>query len=134
MPSINAIVGITPKMATKLRKHGIRTTEGLLRRADTRKGRTELSSETGIDADLLLEWVLLADLMRVKGIGGEYAALLTAAGSPTIRDLRRRSAKALMTRLGETNDEHRLVRRLPTPAMVEGWILSAADVEPAVKK
>lgn len=134
MPSITAIVGIPPKLATKLRKHGIRTTEGLLRRADTRKGRSELAEQTGIDPDLLLRWALLADLMRVKGVGGEYAALLTAAGSPTSRDLRRRSAKALMTRLAETNDERRHVRRLPTPTMVEGWIAAAADVEPVVKK
>ena len=134
MPSISAIVGIPPKLATRLRKHGVRTTEGLLKRADSRKARTELAAETGIDPDLLLVWALNADLMRVKGIGGEYAALLTAAGAPTIRDLRRRSPKALMTRLSEVNDEKRMVRRLPTPDMVEGWVAGAADVEPVVKK
>jgi predicted flap endonuclease-1-like 5' DNA nuclease len=134
MPSISAIVGIPPKSATKLRKQGVRSSEGLLRRAAAKKDRAELAESTGIDPDHLLGWVLAADLMRVRGVGGEYAALLMAAGATTTRDLRRRSAQALTTRLAEVNDGRRLVRRLPTTSMVASWIEHAAEVDPVVRR
>ncbi|MFO7547716.1 MAG: DUF4332 domain-containing protein [Acidimicrobiia bacterium] len=134
MPSISAIVGMPPKSATKLRKQGVRSTEGLLRRTAVKKDRAELANHAGIDPDHLLGWALAADLMRVKGVGGEYAALLMAAGATTARDLRRRSPQALTTRLSEINEERRLVRRLPTTAMVAAWIEHAGEVDPIVRR
>lgn len=133
MPSIDAIEGIGPRFATKLRKSGIRTTEALLKRAGTRAGRRALAGDTGLTEKQILEWVNRADLMRCKGVGSEYSDLLEAAGVDTIKELRRRNAASLTAKMGELNDDKRLVRRMPTEAMVSGWIEHAKRLEPAVK-
>lgn len=133
MASIDAIEGMGVRFATKLRKARIRTTEGLLRRAGNRKGRQELASQTGIPPERLLEWVHLADLMRVKGIGSEYAELLGAVGVTTLRELRKRNPRTLTAALVEMNDKKRLVRRLPTEGMVAAWVEEAKTLEPMVQ-
>jgi predicted flap endonuclease-1-like 5' DNA nuclease len=133
MPSIDAIEGIGPKIATKLRKAGIRTTEALLKRGATRKGRKDLAEATGLSDKQILEWVNRADLMRVKGIGSEYSDLLEAAGVDTVKELRRRNSATLTSKMAELNEKKKLVRRLPTEGMVERWVDHAKSLEPAVK-
>ncbi len=133
MGSIDTIEGIGQRNATKLRKHGIRTTEALLKRAATRADRRRLADETGLDQKRILEWVNRADLMRVKGVGEEYSDLLEAAGVDTVKELRKRNAENLIHRMVEVNQAKRLVRRLPTESMVERWVSHAAELEPVVK-
>ena len=133
MASIETIEGIGPRYATKLRKARVRTTEALLKRGATRKGRDELAAETGFSTHQILEWVNRADLMRVKGIGEEYSDLLEAAGVDTVKELRNRNSANLLTKLVETNSQKRLVRRLPTLSMVERWVTHAKDLSPVVK-
>lgn len=133
MPSIDAVEGIGQRTATKLRKNGIRTTDALLKRAGDRKGRRKLASETGFTEKQLLEWVNRSDLMRCKGIGGEYSDLLESAGVDTIKELRRRNATSLTNKMVEINEKKKLVRRLPTESMVSRWIESAKSLEPSVK-
>jgi predicted flap endonuclease-1-like 5' DNA nuclease len=133
MPSIDAIEGIGPKYATKLRKAGIRTTEALLKRGGSRSGRKKVAAAGGFTETQILEWVNRADLMRVKGVGEEYSGLLEAAGVDTVKELRTRKASSLHAKLVEINTRKRLVRRLPTEAMVAGWVTNAAKLSPAVK-
>jgi predicted flap endonuclease-1-like 5' DNA nuclease len=132
MASIDAIEGMSHAEATKLRKGRVRTTEALLKTASTRSGRKELSTKTGIPDKRILQWVNRADLMRVKGIGSEYADLLEVAGVDTIRELRRRNPANLLETLVVLNTRKRLVRRLPTEGMVSGWIDEAKVVDPIV--
>jgi predicted RecB family nuclease len=133
VPSIDAVEGIGQRTATKLRKNGIRTTEALLKRAGDRKGRRKLAGETGFTEKQLLEWVNRSDMMRCKGIGGEYSDLLESAGVDTIKELRRRNAASLTKKMVAINEKKKLVRRLPTEAMVSRWIEFAKDLEPTVK-
>jgi predicted flap endonuclease-1-like 5' DNA nuclease len=132
MGSIGELRGIHPKEATRLRKAGVRTTESLLRHASTKRGRTALARATELEAEKLLDWVNRADLMRIKGVGAEYADLLKMVGVDTVRALRRRNPKSLLAAMVDLNDEKRLVRRLPTEAMVASWVELAAEVDPAV--
>lgn len=133
MARIDEIAGIDPKEATKLRKAGIRTTEAMLRRAATKAARETLGQEMGFEPDMILKWAQRADLMRVKGIGSEYALLLEMCGVSTIKDLRRRNATALAAKLVDLNGRKATVKRLPTESMVSGWIDASASVEPIVK-
>ena len=134
MATIADIGGLGPKNATKLRKAGVRTTEGLLKVASTSRDRKALSEATGLSTSHILEWVKRADLMRVRGVGSEYADLLETAGCDTVKELRRRNAANLSQAMVEINEAKRLVRRLPTEAMVQAWIDQAKDMEPAVKR
>ncbi len=133
MATIDSIVGIGVKQATKLRKAGIRTTEALLRRAATRSGRKELAERTGIAAAQILQWANRADLMRIKGVGAEYADLLEAAGVETVKELRRRSPKALTAKIVQLNERKRLVRRLPTEKMITAWVEQAKSLDSIIK-
>ena len=133
MPSIDAIEGIGPKYATKLRKARIRTTEGLLKQGATRTGRKNVAAATGFTPEQVMEWVNRADLMRVKGIGEEYSDLLEAAGVDTVKELKNRKPANLHTKLVAVNEKKRLVRRLPTEQMVAKWIAYAMKLPAVVK-
>jgi hypothetical protein len=50
---------------------GIKTTENLLEKCGSVKGREAVATKTGIYKKDLLEWVNHADLFRIKGIGSE---------------------------------------------------------------
>src|SRR4029079_3234198 len=73
---IESVEGIGPGFAAKLTAAGVATTDALLERGGTSSGRDRLSESTGISEKLLLEWVNHADLMRISGVGSEYADLL----------------------------------------------------------
>lgn len=133
MASIDAIEGISHKQATRLRKARIRTVEAMLRRGATRRGRREIASATDIPENLILVWVNRADLMRVGGVGEEYSDLLEAAGVDTVKELRRRNSANLLVSMIEVNNKKRLVRRLPTEAMVQRWVDHAKELEPVVR-
>ena len=132
MASISSIRSIGHRNATKLRKSKVRTTESLLDQASTRKGRTEVSQRTGIATADLLRWAHQADIMRMGGIGSEYADLLAAVGVDTIKVLRRRNAENLMDAMSQINTRRRLVQRLPTSEMVQSWIDAAGTTDPMV--
>lgn len=132
MARIDQVAGIDHRQATKLRKAGIRTSKALTECAATRRGRTQLAKDTGLSPKDLQLWVHHSDLLRVKGVGAEYAVLLVEAGVDTLRDLRRRNPTALLAKIIGMNGSERVVERLPTEAMVEGWISAAGDLEPSI--
>lgn len=132
MARIDQVAGVDQRQATRLRKAGVRTSKTLIEQASTRRGRTQLSKETGISPKDLQLWVHHADLLRVRGVGGEYAELLVVAGVDTLRDLRRRNPTALVAKIIGLNGSERVVSRLPTEAMVESWIASAGELEPSI--
>lgn len=132
MASISAIQSMGHRNETKLRKAGVRTTDSLLKVAATRTGRRRLAKETGLSESDILSWVNRADLLRITGVGSEYADLLEVAGVDTIRELRRRNPARLLEAMTELNLRKRLVRRLPTEGMVSGWVDEAKALEPLV--
>ncbi|MEJ2600150.1 MAG: DUF4332 domain-containing protein [Anaerolineales bacterium] len=129
---IQKIEGIGPVYAQKFSEAGIKTTDELLDFGKTRKGREELSEKLGISSKLVLKWVNIADLMRVRGIGEEYSELLEKAGVDTIRELRNRRPDHLHATLVAANEEHKLVRRPPHLSEVESWVQLANELEPLV--
>lgn len=132
MARIDQVAGINHRQATKLRKAGVRTSKALAECAATRRGRTRLAKETGLSPKDLQLWVHHADLLRVRGVGAEYAVLLVEAGVDTLRDLRRRNPTALLAKIIGMNGSQKVVDRLPTESMVENWISSAGDLEPSI--
>ncbi|MBS7655233.1 DUF4332 domain-containing protein [Candidatus Bathyarchaeota archaeon] len=128
MAKIEEIEGIGPAYAKKLAETGIKTTEDLLNVGGTKKGRKELAEKTGISEKLILEWVNLSDLFRIKGIGEEYSDLLEEAGVDTVIELSKRDPKNLHAKLLEVNKEKKLVRRPPTLKEVKSWIEQAKKI------
>lgn len=125
MTKIVDIEGIGPKYAELLAKEGIKTVEGLLKAAALMKDRKKLSESLGISDKLILEWVNLADLFRIKGIGEEYSDLLEEAGVDTVPELAQRNPANLLEKMTQINKEKDLVRRLPVLSQVESWVEQA---------
>jgi len=133
MASIADIEGIGPVYAEKLKTAGIKTVEGLLEKGASRKGRKEMAEQTGISDKLILEWVNLADLFRIKGIGEEYSDLLEEAGVDTVAELAQRKADNLHAKLEEVNNAKKLVRRTPTLDAVKDWVEQAKKLPRVVE-
>jgi predicted flap endonuclease-1-like 5' DNA nuclease len=126
--NIIEIEGIGKGYAAKLDKAGIRTTEALLNKGASAKGRKEIAEETGIDATLILAWVNHADLFRIKGIGSEYSDLLEEAGVDTVVELSKRVADKLFGKMVEVNEAKKLVRKMPGAEQVMNWIEQAKEL------
>lgn len=122
---IEKIEGVGQKFAAKLRKSDVKTTGKLLNVGATKKGRQTISKDSGIPEKLILEWVNIADLMRVKGVGEEYSDLLEEAGVDSVKELRNRRPDNLHAAMMKTNKSKKLVRQLPSLGMVENWVKQA---------
>ncbi|MDE6263828.1 MAG: DUF4332 domain-containing protein [Paramuribaculum sp.] len=127
---IDEIEGIGSAYAEKLEAAGIKTTEALLDKAETKKGREELAEATGISEKLILKWANHADLFRIKGVAGQFAELLEAAGVDTVKELRHRVPANLHAKLVEVNEAKNLCNRVPSEKEVTKMIEQAKELEP----
>ncbi len=130
---IEEIEGIGSVYAEKLEAAGIKTTEALLDKAETKKGREALAEETGISEKLILKWANHADLFRIKGVAGQFAEFLEAAGVDTVKELRHRVPVNLHAKLVEVNEEKNLCNRVPSEKEVTKMIDQAKELEPRMK-
>ena len=127
------VEGVGPAYAEKLTAAGVVTTDDLLEKGATPKGRTVLEQATGIRHDLILKWVNHVDLMRLNGVGSEYSDLLEAAGVDSPAELSNRVPANLAMKLAEVNEAKKLVRQLPSASVVAGWVKEAAHLPKVVE-
>ena len=112
---IEQIEGIGESYARKLESIGISTTE-----------------QTGISEKLILKWTNHADLFRIKGVAGQFAELLEAAGVDTVKEFRHRVAANLYPRFVEVNGQKHLCGRVPSETELAGMIEQAKELPPIV--
>lgn len=127
---IEQIEGIGAAYGAKLRAAGVGTTAALLKAAADPAGRRQLAETTGIDGGRILAWANMADLMRIKGVGKQFAELLEAAGVDTVKELKTRKAANLAARMAEVNAQKKLTRAVPTETIVTVWIEEAKTMAP----
>ena len=125
MSKLSIIEGIGEAYQAKFEGLHIRSTEAFLKACAKRKGRLEVAEKSGVSDKLILKWANAADLLRIKGVGGEYAELLEAAGVDTVVELAGRKPANLLEKMGAVNAEKHLVRRLPALKLVEDWVEQA---------
>jgi predicted flap endonuclease-1-like 5' DNA nuclease len=119
------IEGIGPAYAAKLHNIGIRSTDALLKKGTCPEDRKLLAEAAGIGDDLILEWVNLADLYRIKGVGSEYSDLLEESGVDTVVELATRLPENLLAKMLEVNQAKNLVNKMPGLKQVRSWISQA---------
>jgi predicted flap endonuclease-1-like 5' DNA nuclease len=129
---IQEIEGIGPTFGAKLEAAGITNTDHLLKEYGSRKGRKATAEKTGLDDSKLLKWANMADLMRISGVGEEYAELLEAAGVDTIKELKMRRADNPTAKMVEVNTAKKLVRQVPSEAQVTKWVDQAKTLDPMI--
>lgn len=119
---ISDLQTLAPGVAVKLKSVGIRSTGKLLEIAKDPRGRKLLAAKTGFDEKSILRWANLADRMRIKGVGEDYAELLAAAGVDTVKELTYRNPANLAKAMVSANTTRKLVRVLPSEKAVVRWI------------
>jgi len=133
MVSLENVEGIGKISAQKLSWAGIESTDSLLERGATRRGRQIIAGETGLSSKRILEWVNRVDLFRIKGVGEEYADLLEAAGVDSVMELALRNPENLTEKIAEINQQKDLVRRQPSLKVVKRWITEAQKLPRVVE-
>ena len=122
---LTSIQGIAEATEAKLNSAGVKSVEDLLEKGATPKGREELAAKSGIGAAQILKFVNYADLFRIKGIAGQTAELLEAAGVNTVAELAQRNPANLAAKLKEVNDAKKLTGQVPTEKQAGEWIAAA---------
>lgn len=125
------IEGVGEAYAEKLVAAGVTTTDALLEKCAAPAGRKALAEETGISDKLILKWTNHADLIRLHGVGPQFAELLEAAGVDTVKELKHRVAANLQAKMEEVNAQKNLVNRVPSEKELQKMIDEAKEL-PAV--
>jgi hypothetical protein len=125
---VREIKAMTSEAAAKLRELEIETVSDLHARAGTSSERSSLAKQLGVELGQLTEWVNRADLMRLDGVGVEYANLLEESGVDSCKELRHRVPANLLEKMKSVNEERKVVRRLPKLEEVESWVAEAKQI------
>ncbi len=126
---LTSIQGIADVTERKLNAAGVTSVADLLDKGATPTGREDLAATSGVPAANILKFVNYADLFRIKGIAGQTAELLEAAGVNTVAELAQRNPANLAAKLKEVNDSKKLTGKVPSEKQVGEWI-EAAKVLP----
>jgi hypothetical protein len=89
-------VGVKPTVIGKLAERGIRDTEQMLRAGRTESDRRNLSKNTGVPVESVLELVKMSDLARIFGLKGVRARLYHDAGVDTVEKMSRTNPDELI--------------------------------------
>jgi predicted flap endonuclease-1-like 5' DNA nuclease len=133
MASIDRIEGIGSGYASTLKGAGIASVEALLEAAGDKPSRKKLAAKTGISEKVILKWANMADLIRIRGVGSQYAELLECAGVDTVAELAQRNATSLHTSMQKANEEKRVVRQTPALKIVDSWVTQAKTLPRRLK-
>lgn len=126
------IEGVGEEYAKKLNGAGIFTTSEYLEKTATPALRKKLAEETKISPKLILKFANHADLIRINGIGPQFAEILEHAGVDTVNELKTRVPANLTKKVIEVNEARHLARRSPTLSEVEKWVEEAKTLKPVL--
>ena len=130
---VEDIEGIGKGFGKRLRADGIATVETLLDACTTDDGIARVGRSADVDEHTVRSWGIMADLMRVRGLGGQWSELLWRCGVTSVQDLATRDVASLMSRMAEVNEDEHRVAELPGEHRVAKFIEEAARLEPVLK-
>jgi len=93
--------GVDPEYLRRLESVGIQNVKEMLDSGRTLLERKRLSAKTGIPLDVILEFVKLSDLARIRGVKSIRARLYYDAGVDSVEKLANRNPKELRAMLIE---------------------------------
>jgi hypothetical protein len=119
--------------AARLKTAGVVTTDDLLAKGAAARGRKALARESGIDEKKIKEYVQMADLLRIGGVGPEMVRLFGAARVHTTRELARQDPKKFFDALLAANGKQKITQNPPDPKSVAAWIEKAKQLPQVLK-
>jgi predicted flap endonuclease-1-like 5' DNA nuclease len=126
---IESIEGIGQGFGKRLKADGISTTEALLELCASDAGIEKVCKCVDLDENTIRNWATMADLMRIKGLGGQWAELMWRAGVTSVQDLAQREIEPLRARMREVNEEEHRVAELPGEKRVTKFLEDAARMD-----
>jgi len=127
---IEKIEGIGAGFGKRLKADGITTTEALLDLCRTDEGVAKVCQCVELDENTVRNWGTMADLMRINGLGGQWAELMWRAGVSNVQDLAQREIVSLRAKMREINDVEHRVAELPGEKRVTKFIAEAGQLDP----
>ena len=122
------IEGIGSKFSKTLESVGFSNVEALIGLAKDKI--KDLAEKTKISEKLIDKWAEHADLMRIGGVGPEYAEVLNEIGVDSVKEFAQRNPSNTLDRIMKLDKEKPDVfRRPPTLKMLEGWIEEAKKIK-----
>jgi len=121
------IEGIGEEYVKDLKKAGFETCEQLL--PLSKDEIKDLAKKTGISSKLIDRWQEHADLMRINGVGPEYAEALNQIGVDSVKELAQRNPENTLEKI-EKMDKKKpdIIRKLPLLDEVKDWIDQAKEL------
>lgn len=116
---------VTPDEARHLRRAGVRHTGDFLTWGRTPEGRSLLARRAHLPLEHIETWTMMADLMRVRGIGPDVARLLYAVGVRDLDELRRADAQAAADAIRDFNKKFHYSTNPPRADSISYWIKQA---------
>lgn len=127
------IKGVGPSYGEKLESLNIKTTYDLLKKCTTPQDRRKISKKSKISETIILKWVNMIDLLRIKGIGAEISEFMEYLGTDTINKLANSDPEILFQKMKDLNNNKNIIKRTPTLRKVENWISQAKEIPRIVK-
>jgi len=122
------IEGIGKKYGKTMETAGILDVESLL--GLDRDGIKKLAEKTKISEKLIDKWAEHADLMRISGVGPEYAEVINEIGIDSVKELAQRNPNNTLDRMMKLDKEKPdMFRKPPTLQMIEDWIEEAKKIK-----
>ena len=120
---ISEIKAIGEYFEKKLALVKIKTTFDLLQKCSKPAGLKRIACSTGISDKLLKEWVSIADLMRLKGIGDDYAYILVKLGIDAVVKLAKANSEGLLDKIKKyVEDKPEFKKKVPSKTQINNWI------------
>ena len=123
---VEDIEGIGRLYGDKLRQAGVHTTARL-----AYEDPEDLAARVGVPRKTVETWQAMSELIKVQGIGPQYAEALARAGIQGIADLKRRDPDEISQQVNGYLDslQTNVIGTRITPRRVEGWQKAAAKMK-----
>ncbi len=117
----------------KLSQLGIKSAGELLKRGASPEGRKEIINTTGVSDGLVLKWISISDLIRIRGMNLEYIHLLREANINSVAELSQRNPEVFQNILVGINDRIKILSKPLTVSIVRSWVEQAKKLPQIIK-
>jgi|GEM_PF-725263 len=126
---IEEVEGVGKGYGRKLREMGINTTTDLIEKCPDITSMKSVIETMNLEDWVIRSWTSMADLMRVRGIGGQYAELLNFSDIASVQALAKANSAGLAEKMKQVNEKEHRVKQAPSRDNIAGWIEHAKTLE-----
>ncbi len=119
---IQAIEGIGPKYAAKLKEIGLSTTQLLVEKLfKNHDAIDQVAKALQIQPDALSAWISMADLIKLPGVNGQAAEIMQTVGISSSQELAITNPHSLYSEMVSFNKKSPIVPEVPSVKAISLW-------------